>query len=172
MVARVLFLVLPCGETRSHPQHRATIKDFAGECEKYAMVPVHRATARDRPYYRRPSKPTHPCIVGAGLAPALPPCTRSFIRQQGLKAHPSPHHPPSPLQNPRLALTHQFALFCLSDGSVITDALLLSRAEMNLLDCCASPLIIRFGANEQIKAAIMWSCQVRLNMDDIVREAL
>jgi len=28
---------------------RATIKDFAGECEQYAMVPVHRATARDRP---------------------------------------------------------------------------------------------------------------------------
>src|SRR5712692_2045580 len=23
--------------------------DFAGECEKYAMVPIHRATARDRP---------------------------------------------------------------------------------------------------------------------------
>ena len=103
MVARVLFPVLPCGGTRLHPQHRATIKAFAGECEKYAMVPVHRATARDRPYYRRPGKPTHPCIVGAGLAPALPRCTRSFIRQQSLKAHPSPHHPPSPLRNPGLA---------------------------------------------------------------------
>jgi len=56
--------------------------DFAGECEKYAMVPIHRATARDRPYSRRSGKPTRPCIVGAGLAPALPRCTRSFIRQQ------------------------------------------------------------------------------------------
>ena len=72
----------------------ATIKDFAGECEHYAMVPVHRATARDRPYDRGPGKPTHPCIVGAGLAPALPRCTRSFIRQQSLKALPAaPHHP-------------------------------------------------------------------------------
>jgi hypothetical protein len=50
--------------------------DFAGECEHYAMVPAHRATARDRPYYRRPGKSTHPSIVGAGLAPALPPCPR------------------------------------------------------------------------------------------------
>src|SRR5229473_3118712 len=82
MVARVLFLVLPCGGTRSHPQHRATIKAFAGECEHYAMVPVHRATARDRPYSRRPGKPTHPCRVGAGLAPALPTCTPCSIRQQ------------------------------------------------------------------------------------------
>jgi len=31
MVARVLFPVLTCGGTRSHPQHRATIKDSAGE---------------------------------------------------------------------------------------------------------------------------------------------
>jgi len=60
--------------------------DFAGECEHYAMVPVHRAI------YRRPGKPTHPCIVGAGLAPALPRCTRSFIRQQtldGLASRPT-----------------------------------------------------------------------------------
>jgi hypothetical protein len=47
----------------------ATIKALVGECERYAMVPVHRATARDRPYYTRPGEPTHPCIVGAGLAP-------------------------------------------------------------------------------------------------------
>ena len=60
------------------------------------MVPVHRATARDRPYYRRPGKPTHPCIVGAGLAPALPRCTRSFIRQQSLKAYPATLHHPQP----------------------------------------------------------------------------
>ncbi len=58
--------------TETGQRRRATIKDFAGECEKYAMAPVHRATARDRPYYRRPGKPTHSCIVGAGLAPALP----------------------------------------------------------------------------------------------------
>ncbi len=56
--------------------------DVAGECEHYAMVPVHRATARDRPYSRRPGKPTHPCRVGAGLAPALPTCTPCSIRQQ------------------------------------------------------------------------------------------
>ena len=29
MVARVLFPVLTCGGTRSHPQHRATIKALA-----------------------------------------------------------------------------------------------------------------------------------------------
>ncbi len=45
-------------------------------CSLCSLVGEH-----DHPY-RRPGKPTHPCIVGAGLAPALPRCTRSFIRQQ------------------------------------------------------------------------------------------
>src|SRR5260221_14587583 len=118
------------------------------------MVPVHRATARDRPYSRRPGKPLHPCIVGAGLAPALPRCTRSFIRQQSLKALPTSTQPPSPLQNLGLVLTHQFVPFCLSDVSVVTDALLFCKAEMNLLDCCASPLIIKLGAKPKMTAAI------------------
>src|SRR5229473_5752359 len=136
----------------ANPAARGTAGDHKGLCWRMRALRDGARPQGDRS--RRPSKPTHPCIVGAGLAPALPPCTRSFIRQQGLKAHPSPHHPPSPLQNPRLALTHQFALFCLSDGSVITDALLLCRAEMNLLDCCASPLIIKLGAKPKMTAAI------------------
>ena len=81
----------------------------AGECEHYAMMPVHRATARDRPSSRRPGKPTHPCIVGAGLAPALLRCTRSFIRQQTLKALPtfiSKHRAFSPATHSRLLPAH------------------------------------------------------------------
>ena len=38
MVARVLFPVLTHGATRSHPQHRATIKDCVGECYKTWIV--------------------------------------------------------------------------------------------------------------------------------------
>jgi hypothetical protein len=75
-------------------------------------------------------------------------------RRATIKALPTSTQPPSPLQNLGLALTHQFALFCFSDGSVITDALLLCRAEMNLLDCCASPLIIKLGAKPKMTAAI------------------
>src|SRR6266436_6988679 len=71
-----------------------------------------------------------------------------------VKVHLSPHHPPSPLQNPKLALTYQFAPFCLSDVSVVTDVLLLCKAEMYLLDCCASPLIIKLGAKPKMTAAI------------------
>src|SRR5258708_19601639 len=93
----------------------------------------------------------------ACTSPALPRCTRSFIRQQSLKAHPTSTQPPSPLQNPRLVLTHQFALFCFSDGSVITDALLLCRPEMNLLDFCASPLFIKLVPNPQMTPPITYS---------------
>src|SRR5713101_4766934 len=133
-------------------ERRGTAGDHKGLCWRMRALRDGARTQGDRS--RRPSKPTHPCIVGAGLAPALPRCTRSFIRQQSLKAHPTSTPPPSPLQNPRLVLTHQFALFCFSDGSVITDALLLCRAEMNLLDCCASPLIIKLGAKPKMTAAI------------------
>ena len=38
MVARVLFPVLTRGGMRSHPQHRATIKDSADECYKTWIV--------------------------------------------------------------------------------------------------------------------------------------
>src|SRR5260370_28646989 len=66
------------------------------------MVPVHRATAID---YRRPGKPTHPCIVGAGLAPALPRCTRSFIRQQRpLWSPAAPCSPPFPMLHLRMSM--------------------------------------------------------------------
>src|SRR5712691_11042993 len=34
------------------------------------MIPLNRATARDRPYYTRPGKAVHPYIVGAGLSPS------------------------------------------------------------------------------------------------------
>jgi hypothetical protein len=49
--------------------------DVVGECEQYAMVSVHRATARDRPYNTRVDRLARPCIVGVGLAPALPKCS-------------------------------------------------------------------------------------------------
>jgi hypothetical protein len=49
--------------------------DVVGECEQYAMVSVHRATARDRPYNTRVGRLARPCMVGVGLAPALPKCS-------------------------------------------------------------------------------------------------
>src|SRR5258708_20856658 len=129
-------------------ERRGTAGDHKGLCWRMRALRDGARTQGDRS--RRPGKTTHPCIVGAGLAPALPCCTRSFIRQQSLKAHPSPHHPPSPLQNPGLALTAQFALFCLSDGSLITHALLVSTAAINVLYFCASPFVINFGAKPKV----------------------
>ncbi len=42
-------------------------------------VQSDRATARDRPYYARMKRLARPCIVGAGLAPAL--ATVAFLRR-------------------------------------------------------------------------------------------
>ncbi len=44
MVARVLFPVLTCGATRSHPQHRATIKALPASPHlprPYGYIPLH-----------------------------------------------------------------------------------------------------------------------------------
>src|SRR5260370_38236310 len=100
----------------------------------------------------------------ACTSPALPRCTRSFIRQQSLKAHPRSTQPPSPLQNPRLVLTHQFALFDFSDGSVITDALMLCRAELNLSNCYARPLIIKWGTKPTMTQAPGSSSRLRVTL--------
>jgi hypothetical protein len=57
--------------------------DVAGECEHYAMAPVPRATARDRPYHTRVGRLARPCMVGARLAPALPTLLHSTWTRRG-----------------------------------------------------------------------------------------
>jgi hypothetical protein len=106
--------------------------------------------------YGRPRPVPLAHLWGNVLTPPPPGDHKGLVKKSGMihVSCPSPHHPPSPLQNPRLALTHQSAPFCLSDVSVVTDALLFCKAEMNLLDCCASPLIIKLGAKPKMTAAI------------------